>query len=183
MSERPSQNLDGMDVELVLRIDAICRRFEAEWLAGGRPRVADYLAEVPEAGRLALRVELENLERERRGAEAERASRASPPPATVAAAPTLAPAISPTAPLPGQVGSSAHEAATVPSRDQVTVDAVSSEPVPAGATEPARVRYFGTTRFSESWPAAAWALSSTSPPGQPQSPGGPEDDPRRAARR
>jgi len=34
MSERPSQNVDGMDVELVRRIDAICRRFEAEWRAG-----------------------------------------------------------------------------------------------------------------------------------------------------
>jgi hypothetical protein len=34
MSERLSQNLDGMDVELVRLIDAICRRFDAEWRAG-----------------------------------------------------------------------------------------------------------------------------------------------------
>jgi hypothetical protein len=36
MSDRPSQNLDGLDIDLVRRIDEVCRRFEADW-RGGAP--------------------------------------------------------------------------------------------------------------------------------------------------
>ena len=34
MSDRPSHNLDGLDIELARRIDAVCRRFEADWREG-----------------------------------------------------------------------------------------------------------------------------------------------------
>ena len=34
MSDRPSHNLEGLDVELARRIDGVCRRFEADWRAG-----------------------------------------------------------------------------------------------------------------------------------------------------
>ena len=52
MSEQPSDNLGGLYLDLARRIDAICRRFEADWRDGGRPPIDDYLAEVPtRAGR------------------------------------------------------------------------------------------------------------------------------------
>ena len=66
MSEQPSENLGGLDVELARRIDAVCRRFEAEWRAGRRATVEDYLGDVPAEGRTPLRAELEALERELR---------------------------------------------------------------------------------------------------------------------
>ena len=31
MSNRPSHNLDGLDIGKARRIDAVCRRFEADW--------------------------------------------------------------------------------------------------------------------------------------------------------
>jgi WD40 repeat protein len=34
----------SLDVALARRIDAVCRRFEADWRGGQRPRVDDYLA-------------------------------------------------------------------------------------------------------------------------------------------
>ncbi len=66
MSEQPSEHLGGLDVELARRIDAVCRRFEAEWRAGRRASVEDYLDDVPAEGRTPLRAELEALERELR---------------------------------------------------------------------------------------------------------------------
>ncbi len=30
MNEQPSHNLDGLDLDLARRIDAVCRRFEAD---------------------------------------------------------------------------------------------------------------------------------------------------------
>src|SRR5262249_7260292 len=44
------------------RIDALCDRFEAAWRAGAKPRIEDLLAEVPEAERPALFVELLRLD-------------------------------------------------------------------------------------------------------------------------
>jgi serine/threonine protein kinase len=49
---------DGQPLSLVLRIDAACLRFEAAWQAGQRPRLEDYLAEVPAAERPAWLAEL-----------------------------------------------------------------------------------------------------------------------------
>jgi eukaryotic-like serine/threonine-protein kinase len=44
------------------QILAVCDRYEAEWKAGRRPRIEDYLDEVPEPGRPALWHELLVLE-------------------------------------------------------------------------------------------------------------------------
>jgi hypothetical protein len=96
MSYRPSHNLDGLDVELTRRIDAVCRRFEADWRAGRRPRIENYLGEVLEEGRPALRAELIALERELRQVDGTIA-RSEPGP--IAEARTIAPASPPTAPI------------------------------------------------------------------------------------
>src|SRR5271165_2184784 len=102
MSDRPSDNLRGLDIDLARRIDAICRQFEADWRGGGRPRIDDYLAEVPDEGRSALRAELMALELELRQAEATIARPEGGPgmapepptaahPSPISEAPTLAP--------------------------------------------------------------------------------------------
>jgi tRNA A-37 threonylcarbamoyl transferase component Bud32 len=49
------------------RHDALCDHFEAEWRAGAKPRIEAMLAEVPEAERPALFVELLRVERDLRG--------------------------------------------------------------------------------------------------------------------
>ena len=58
MSDQPSGNLDGLDIDLARQIDAICLRFEAVWQAGARRQIDAYLAEVPDMARAALRAEL-----------------------------------------------------------------------------------------------------------------------------
>ena len=62
MSDRPSHNLAGLDIDLARRIDAICRRFEADWRDRQQPRLEDYLDDVPGDVRPALRTELAALE-------------------------------------------------------------------------------------------------------------------------
>ncbi|MFI5457822.1 MAG: protein kinase [Isosphaerales bacterium] len=125
MSEQPSHNLDGLDIDLARRIDEVCRRFEADWHGGGRPQIDDYLAEVPDEGRSALRAELMALELELRQAEAtiarpEAVPGMAPEPPTAphpcpnSEAPTLAPGAPRAVPLSGQASSSVHEEATVP---------------------------------------------------------------------
>ena len=69
MTDRPSRLLEGLGLVLARRIDALCRRFEADWRAGRRPRIADYLGGVADAGRAALCAELEALEHELRRAD------------------------------------------------------------------------------------------------------------------
>ena len=64
MSDQPGSGMDGLSIELARRIDAICRRFEADWRAGRKPAIADYLGEVPDEGRCVLRSELEALDGE-----------------------------------------------------------------------------------------------------------------------
>jgi serine/threonine-protein kinase len=162
MSDRPSLNLGGLDIDLARRIDVICRRFEADWRTGQRPPLDAYLAEVPAEARPVLRAELIALERELHQAEEKVArpeagsdltdqSRAMSPPSTVAEAPTIAPTSPPTiapgtAPAPASPGAATaaiHEGATLPPREEATVDhspAVSARPVPAA---PVRIRYFG----------------------------------------
>ena len=52
------------------RVEAVCDRFEAAWKAGGRPRIEDYLGDLPEPGRSALLhalLELELAYRDRAG--------------------------------------------------------------------------------------------------------------------
>jgi hypothetical protein len=62
MRERSDFNLGDLDIDLARRIDEVCRRFEADWRAGRQPRVDDYLDDVPEEARPALRAELIALE-------------------------------------------------------------------------------------------------------------------------
>ena len=157
MSEPASDNLGGLDLDLVRRIDAVCRRFEADYRAGKSPVIADYLLEVPEAGRSALRSELIGLEQEMRRSDE---TGARPDSGSIADAPTIAPASLPTAPIPGLGNPSVHEEATVAPRDQATVDLGSSAPRrPMPPHRPVSA-ISATTRSSASWPAAAWASSS-----------------------
>jgi serine/threonine-protein kinase len=140
MSEPTDFNLNGLELDLARRIDAVCRRFEADYRAGKSPVIADYLGEIPEAGRAALRSELISLEQEMRRSDE---TSARPDSGLFADTPSIAPASVPTAPIPRLENPSVHEEATVAPRDQATVDLGSSVPAPPDASEPARVRYFG----------------------------------------
>src|SRR6516164_1849438 len=137
MREQASHDPGDLDLDLVRRIDAVCRRFEADYRAGKSPVIADYLGEIPEVGRSALRSELIGLEQEMRRSDE---TGARPDPGPIADAPTIAPASLPTAPIPGPVNPAVHEDATVAPRDQATVDLGSRAPAPPDASEPARVR-------------------------------------------
>ena len=67
MSDQYRQNLGDFDIEIARRIDAACRRFEADWRGGRRRRVEDYVDDgLGDDIRPALRSELEALERELR---------------------------------------------------------------------------------------------------------------------
>ena len=153
MSDRPSENLDGMEIDLARRIDEVCRRFEADARDGRQPRIEDYLVDVSDEGRLALRAELESLERELRRSDETVAGPASGPPtapepqmvpnpSTIAEAPTIA---------PGPPPSSVHEEATVPpsnpprtAHDEPTAAVLRQDPsATPGASEPTHIRYFG----------------------------------------
>jgi WD40 repeat protein len=140
MSDRPSDNLGRLDIDLARRIDEVCRTFEADWRAGSRPRLDDYLSGVAEDGRAALRAELVALEHELRQA-VETGARPGPAPTTEA--PTLVPPSPPTALVTGLANPSVHEDATVAPRQQATVDLGTSKPARPDASEPVRVRYFG----------------------------------------
>ena len=50
MSDRPSENLDGLDINLARRIDEVCRQFHTDWRNGSQPHVEDYLIDVPDEG-------------------------------------------------------------------------------------------------------------------------------------
>jgi WD40 repeat protein/tetratricopeptide (TPR) repeat protein len=126
MSDRPSHNLDGLDINLARRIDDVCRRFEAGWREGKEQRVQDYLAEVPEEGRAALQAELEAL-----ASELGRSDE------------TVAPAEPTTEPVPGQPRPTVHEDATVPPTDQATIDHGPSAGAQVADNSPSRIRYFG----------------------------------------
>src|SRR4051794_25507595 len=63
--DRPSLTAGG-------RVDVICDRFEADWKAGRRPRIEDYLFQVDEDERPVLLHELLPLELELRFSAGER---------------------------------------------------------------------------------------------------------------
>jgi hypothetical protein len=54
-------------LSLAERVDAACDHFEAEWKAGRRPQIKDYLAAAPESDRAVLRQALLAVERELQG--------------------------------------------------------------------------------------------------------------------
>jgi Protein kinase domain len=164
MSDRPSHNFDGLEIDLARRIDEVCRRFEGDCREGRQPRIEDYLVDVAVEGRPALRAELEALERELRPSEetaarpeavpataADAEPQTAPHPSTIAEAPTLAPGTPPTSLMPGAAHSHVHEEATVPPtnppgspHDQPTAAVLGQGPsATPGASEPTRIRYFG----------------------------------------
>ena len=166
MSDQPSRDLGGLDIDLARRIDEVCRRFEADWRQGRQPRIENYLGDAPDEGPPALRAELEALERELCQAAEDGPSAAdqagsapktgAAPPSSVAEAPTIAPATPLESPVPGGLATSVHEEATVPPRTNATVDLT---PLPhdmmtaealgranqadRNPAEPVHVRYFG----------------------------------------
>jgi eukaryotic-like serine/threonine-protein kinase len=152
MRERSDFNLGDLDIDLARRIDEVCRRFEADWRAGRQPRVDDYLDDVREEARPALRAELIALECELQPAEetiarpnAGAATSAEPRLATPSAAeaPTIAPSPSPTVTMGGSIPASVHEVATQSSVDEATVELGSSGAVQPDTPVPDRIRYFG----------------------------------------
>jgi WD40 repeat protein len=140
VSESEPLGASQLDVELMRQIDAVCRRFEADWRAGPRPPVDSYLAEVPDEARPGLRGELESLERELRHSE-ETVARGEP--SLASEAPTMAPAGPPTHPTPRKAGLSMHEDATVAPGEDATLDHGSSSGALAADALPGPVRYFG----------------------------------------
>jgi serine/threonine protein kinase/formylglycine-generating enzyme required for sulfatase activity len=66
MDEGLTCDFGGLAPSQALRVDARCRRFEAEWRAGRVPRIEDFLEEVPDPERPALLRELLGLELEMR---------------------------------------------------------------------------------------------------------------------
>jgi eukaryotic-like serine/threonine-protein kinase len=162
MSEPTDFNIDGLDIDLARRIDEVCRRFAADWREGRQPRIEDYLDDVPDDGRPALRAELSVLERELRqseetfarpeaGAPTAPERQTAPNPSTIAEAPTIGPRVSPATPIVGAATSLFHELSTIPNsdqpqspHDQPTAAILGQDPsAPPGASEPSRIRYFG----------------------------------------
>ena len=62
----------GLPPTHAYRVDAVCRRFEAEWRGGGEPRIEDYLARADPSQQVALFRELLALEVELRQGRGER---------------------------------------------------------------------------------------------------------------
>jgi predicted Ser/Thr protein kinase len=139
MSDAHPQDPEASEVALARHVDAICRKFEADWRAGRRPVIGDYLGEVAVEGRATLRAELEALESELRQADETAAGRE---PGSVAEAATIAPADSPTSPNPNTASLAVDEEATLPPRDQDTVYLGPTRPVQPEAFSPDRIRYF-----------------------------------------
>ena len=146
MSEQTSEDMGGCDISMARRIDAICRQFEADWRAGRRALVDDYLGEMPEVGRAALRAEIEALLHElrsREGMELDSAADVARPPSTLTEAPTIAPAAPLINHFAEEPSTSVHEEATVPPTGDVTVNLESSASLSSGPALPAHIRYFG----------------------------------------
>jgi serine/threonine protein kinase len=129
-----------LDIDIMREIDAVCRRFEADWRRGARNPVDDYLAGVVDNGRPALRAELVALERELSRSE-ETVVRGESSPA--AEAQTVAPAVPPTSPVRGTARTTVHEQATVAPGDQATVDQGPRSAASPTDHSPNRIRYFG----------------------------------------
>ena len=152
MNEPTDPRFEDLEPELARRIDAVCRRFEADWRSARRPPIDDYLAEVSEGGRSALREELEALGRElRQSEETGTRSEAATRPPTIAEAPIIAPgALAHFA--HGGVGDHLRCCRGLPCRPATRRDLTTNRPPPPcsgkihrpnPASEPTRVRYFG----------------------------------------
>jgi eukaryotic-like serine/threonine-protein kinase len=140
-----------IDVDLARRIDAVCRRFEADWRSGACRPIDAYLADVLDEGQGMLRAELAALEQELHQAHGTKSSQAAGPvaasatttPLTIADEPTIAPDDSPTALVSGMAPVSNHDQSTLASHDEATVDLDSSLAARPVAIGPNLIRYFG----------------------------------------
>ena len=63
MSDAHPHDHETPEVALARHVDAICRRFEADWRAGRIPAISDYLNEIAEEGHGILRRALGARER------------------------------------------------------------------------------------------------------------------------
>ena len=140
MSDAHPHDPEAPEVALARHVDAICRKFEADWRAGRRPAIGDYLGEVAEEGRGILRRARGPRERAAPGGRGGRCARARlgrrgsrPSHRQIRPRPRSRALASP----------AVHEEATLPPRDQATVDLGPSRPVQPDASSPDRVRYFG----------------------------------------
>jgi serine/threonine-protein kinase len=68
----PNRSTPTLPPELARRLDPVCARFTAEWQAGRRPRLEDFLAQVQEADRPTLLRELLAVDLEHRTRHGER---------------------------------------------------------------------------------------------------------------
>ena len=155
MSQESSRDLCNLDTELARRVDIVCRRFEADWRAGRAPCVDDYLGEVADEARPALRVELialmcelcppdEPVAQPDEDDPTAVAPDTVPDAAAISEAPTIAPGTAPIVPVAADLRASVHEEATVVPRDQPTLDLGPLRSSDTGASSSAtRVRYFG----------------------------------------
>ena len=179
MSERQAQEAGHPEIDMARRIDAVCRRFEADWRDGRRARVDDYLGDVPDEGRAALLAELEALERELRRPDENLATCSGR-----RRSPRRRPSRLRTRRRPRSRAwrpSSVHEEATVAPRDEPrsTSDRPRRRrPMPPTGPHPLFRRLrdrprAGPRRHGRRLPGAA---------GQPQPAGRAQDDPRRPAR-
>ena len=64
MAELPGAPEDALSISMLLQLDKVCRRFEAELEAGNEPDIEAFLADTPEPRRSKLRTELEAVLRE-----------------------------------------------------------------------------------------------------------------------
>ena len=158
MSDRPSHNLDGLDIDLARRIDEVCRRFEADWREGRRPRIEDYLVDVSRRGptRTAGRIGGPGARAAPVGGDGRRAPRPArprlPSPRRLRIpprSPRRRPSPRGRRPLPpsrARRTSSVHEEATLPPRDEATPRSAHRRRLGASADAAApspRIRYFG----------------------------------------
>ena len=144
MSDAHPHDPEAPEVALARQVDAICRKFEADWRAGRRPAISDYLGEIAEEGRAILRRARGPRERAapgRRGGD--RRTRRSLP----------------TSPIPGIARPSVHEDATVAPRDDATVDLGPPGSTQTEASSPTTSATSATTRSFARSLAVEWASS------------------------
>jgi WD40 repeat protein len=146
MSGKPDSNLERLDIDLLRRIDAICRQFEADWRTGRQLRLDDYLGQVPDGCRPALRAELNALLVELRPPavpETDTVNRTERQPSAIAEAPTIAPRSAAAQPLPGEASTPILEKLTVRPSAGATVELESSGLTASEPASPTHIRYFG----------------------------------------
>jgi tetratricopeptide (TPR) repeat protein len=166
MTDENTEDLGALDAETARRIDTVCRQFEADWKAGHRPSIDQYVEDFPQDCLDRLRAALLALARDMddRNACSISPSETTVPivqpaaaqPGTITATRTDAPRAPLSPGEPGQTSESIHESVTVAPfpKATMTVSPGLPEYMPTtahgevgqarpGESEPLRVRYFG----------------------------------------